>query len=139
VWINIYYLADCPSLSATAKRIKEVLTELGLAGKIREIPLSLTWAPFLHFDGSPTVHINGRDIEPSARTSKRVSFSYRTYRNGQQIERLPSKTMIRDALLEAQSNVLIIPIRKRDSGRNVQTRATATVVPLTSIRSDTCR
>jgi hypothetical protein len=57
--------------------------------------------------------VMGRDIEPSARTSKRVSFSYRTYRNGQQIERLPSKTMIRDALLEAQSNVLIIPTRKQ--------------------------
>ena len=139
VWINIYYLAGCPSRLATAKRIKEVLTELHLAGEIREIPISITWAPFLYFDGSPTVHINGRDIEPSARTSKRVSFSYRTYRNGQQIERLPSKTMIRDALLEAQSNVLIIPTRKRDSGLNFQNRAIAAIVPLTSITSDTRR
>ena len=111
VRINVYYSGGGFACAETVNRIGEVLRELGVAGDVRAIPINPIWASFLHFVGSPTVHVNGRDIEPSARMSSAVGFSYRTYRNGQQIEGVPSKTMIREALLEARTQVFVIPAR----------------------------
>ena len=107
VRIEIYYVAGCPNRQTPVNRVKAVLSALGVVGELREVQINPNWASVLHFIGSPTVHVNGRDIEPSARTSNEFSVSCRTYREEELVEGAPSKKLIRQAILEASA-----PLRK---------------------------
>jgi hypothetical protein len=49
------------------------------------------------FLGSPTIRVNGLDIDPASRSVTGAGFACRCYAGG-----LPSEDMIRAALLEAQ-------------------------------------
>jgi hypothetical protein len=100
VRVEIRFIGGCPNRRITVERISEVLKEMGVAAEIREVKVDPTWASVLGSLGSPSVYINGIDIEPSARTSNR-GLMYRTYRDGEQIEGAPSKQLIRQALLNA--------------------------------------
>ena len=104
VRIEIYYIAGCPNRRITEKRVREVLKELNIAAEVREVRVD---PPFVTpgFLGSPTVHVNGIDIEPSARTSKWMGLNWRTYREGSGIESAPSKQLIRQALIEADNSL----------------------------------
>src|ERR1700682_3134275 len=99
VRIEIYYIAGCPNRRVTEKRVWEVLKGLNLAAEVREVKVD----PLLAvpgFLGSPTVHVNGIDIEPAARTSKWMGLNWRTYREGSQMSSAPSKELIRQAILD---------------------------------------
>jgi hypothetical protein len=85
------------------KRVSEVLKELDLAAEVREVRVHPRSA-VAGFLGSPTVHINGIDIEPSTRTSKWMGLIWRTYREGDQMDGAPSKQLIRQALLDVGSS-----------------------------------
>ena len=100
VRIEIYYIAGCPNRRIMEKRVWEVLKELDLAAEVREVRVDPPFA-VQGFLGSPTVHINGIDIEASARTSKWMGLIWRTYRKEGQMESAPSKQLIRQAILEA--------------------------------------
>jgi hypothetical protein len=105
VRIEIYYTGGCPNRRITLKRIWEVLKELGIAGEVREVRVAPTVASAFGFLGSPTIHLNGIDIEPSARTSHWSGVRCRTYREGEEIDGAPSKQLIRQALLEADNSL----------------------------------
>ena len=100
VRIEIYYTAGCPNRRITEKRLGEVLKELDLAAEIKEVRVDPQF-PVPGFLGSPTVHVNGIDIEPSARTSHWSGSIFRAYREGNQIDSAPSKELIRQAILAA--------------------------------------
>jgi hypothetical protein len=103
VRIEIYYTPGCPNRRTTLKRVWEVIKELDIAAGVREVRVDPPFASAPGFFGSPTVHVNGIDIEPSARTSHWAGVMCRTYRAGEQIDGAPSKQLIRRALLEAGS------------------------------------
>ena len=104
IQIEIYYMAGCPNRRITEKRLREVLKEVELAAEIREVRVDPQF-PVPGFLGSPTVHINGIDIEPSARTSHWSGVRFRTYREGDQMNSAPSKQLIRQALLDADASL----------------------------------
>ena len=104
VGIEIYYTAGCPNLRITEKRLREVLSELNIAAEVREVRVDPQF-PVPGFLGSPTVHVNGIDIEPLARASKWTGLNWRTYREGSLIESAPSKELIRQALLDADASL----------------------------------
>ena len=101
ILINVYYRAGCPNRPIAVQRINEVLKESGIAGTVTQVQVHPEWEPALRFLGSPTVHVNGVDVEPSARTQQGPGVSCRTYREGALLDGAPSKEMIRQALLEA--------------------------------------
>jgi hypothetical protein len=104
VRIEIYYTAGCPNRRITVKRIWEVLKELGVGGEVREVRVD---PPFTSqgFLGSPTVHVDSIDVEPSARSSYWTGVMCRTYRDGEQIDGAPSKRLIRQAILDAGASL----------------------------------
>jgi hypothetical protein len=55
-------------------------------------------AKALNFIGSPTIRVNGLDIEADSRDVKETGFACRRYSGG-----LPSEEMIRAALKEARN------------------------------------
>jgi hypothetical protein len=101
VRIEIYYTDGCPNRSTTVKRVWDVLEELAVAGELREVRVHPPLASVRGFLGTPTVHVNGIDIEPSAQTSNWSGVICRAYRDGEQIDGAPSKRLIRQAILDA--------------------------------------
>jgi hypothetical protein len=57
-------------------------------------------AQALKFIGSPTIRVDGLDIEPACRTATAIGLACRRYVGG-----LPSAEMIRAALREARNDV----------------------------------
>jgi hypothetical protein len=97
VQIEILYFPGCPNHEPAVRRVRDVVAREGVAAEIREINVEdeHTGAQ-LGFPGSPTIRINGLDIEPAARGTKFAALTCRRYAGG-----LPSEEMIRAALHEA--------------------------------------
>jgi hypothetical protein len=105
VRIEIYYTPGCPNRRTTVKRVWEVLRDLDITGEVREVRVAPPLASVPGFLGSPTVHVNGIDIEPAARNSQWSGSIFRTYREGEQIDGAPSKRLIRQAILDAGTHL----------------------------------
>ena len=97
--IGIFFIEGCPGVSSIADNIKEVIAEEAVDA---EISLVLIETPEdarrLQFTGSPTVRINGMDIEPNRQAVKDYGMRSRHYNiNGKKSD-YPTKSMIRDAI-----------------------------------------
>ena len=96
--IEVLYFEDCPNYVPTIDRLRTVLREEGLSVDVREIEVKdASAAERFGFIGSPTVRINGLDIDAAARSLVGGGLVCRLYGGG-----LPSETMIRAALREAR-------------------------------------
>ncbi len=64
--IELLYWEGCPSYPEAKALLEEVLAERGLAGQVemREV-LTHEEAVALSFPGSPTIRVNGRDVDPA--------------------------------------------------------------------------
>lgn len=74
--IVLLYIEGCPSTPKTIERIRECTSELGVQIDLRDLLVRTqeeadTW----RFPGSPTIQINGLDIDSSARTSSLFGFT----------------------------------------------------------------
>ena len=66
--IEILYLDGCPHFPATVASVKRCLGQFGLIFPVIETRVTdQDMAVKVGFVGSPTIRINGLDIEPSAR------------------------------------------------------------------------
>ena len=96
--IEVLYSEDCPNYVPTLDRLRAVLREEGVNVDVQEVEIEDAFAAErLRFIGSPTVRVNGLDIETVARSSIGGGLACRRYAGG-----LPSETMIRAALREAR-------------------------------------
>ena len=78
--IQVLYFQGCPNHMPTVDLARQVIAEIGLDAEIEEVEVaSGDDAAQLRFLGSPTVLVNGVDIEASARTRADFGFSCRTY------------------------------------------------------------
>jgi len=96
--IGIYYLGGCPNRQTTVERVRKVLKQLNVVADVREFRVDNVLAPVLLFRGSPTVLVNGIDIERSAPTS---GVHWRKYTDGAVVEGSPPLQLIRQAILDA--------------------------------------
>ncbi len=102
--VEVFYIDGCPNRQPAVERVKELLHEFGLTGNMLEIPITeTTSATAVRFLGFPTIHVNGIDIEPSARTSSQFGVTCRMYWDGPEPAGVPPLDLIRRALLEAAS------------------------------------
>jgi len=92
----------CPNAQPTFQLVLQTARELGLDAKIKQISVNdQDEAEKLHFLGSPTVQINGCDVEVSRRLDA-ASFSCRVYRTPFGNRGVPPNEMIVEAIHEAQ-------------------------------------
>ena len=99
--IEILYIAGCPNYSPSLARLRNVLHEEGVSADLSEIEVKDdAAAKALNFIGSPTIRVNGLDIEVESRAVNEPAFACRRYAGG-----APSETMIRSALREAMRAV----------------------------------
>ena len=98
--IEILYLNGCPNHSPAVDRLRIVLAGEGLHPEVIEIEVrDESSARELKFFGSPTIRVNGLDIEAGSREVTETGFACRCYPGG-----LPSEDMIRAAVREARGS-----------------------------------
>ena len=96
--IEVLYFEGCPNYVPTLDRLRKVLREESVNVDVQEVEVkNAAAAERLRFIGSPTIRINGLDIEADARSGEGVGLACRRYADG-----LPSEEIIRAALLEAR-------------------------------------
>jgi hypothetical protein len=97
--ITFLYFEDCPSHDAALERLRQVLAEEGMQADIEVIRVETEeQAEHLHFFGSPTIRIDGQDIDPPP-PDVRFALTCRAYYLADgRISPLPSVEMIRRAL-----------------------------------------
>lgn len=98
--MNIRVLAfeGCPNDQPTISLIEEVLRENAIGASVERVEVTSETAGRLRFLGSPTVQIDGIDIDPSARNRTRFGMSCRTYPGSGGV---PPRKMIQEAIMEA--------------------------------------
>jgi len=106
VRIEILYFSGCPNHQPAVNRVRAVLAREGEFADLTEVEVpNPAAAQRLRFLGSPTIRINGLDIEKSARRSQFIGWSCRTYNHqGQQLG-LPPEEWIQAAIHEAKRQV----------------------------------
>jgi hypothetical protein len=98
--IEVLYIDGCPHFPATIDAVKKCLGQLGLTSPITEMNVSdRATAVSIGFLGSPTVRIDGLDIEPSARHRTSFGMMCRTYEGSGGV---PSEDLIRKAIKDAE-------------------------------------
>jgi hypothetical protein len=96
VTVEVLYVDGCPNVTATVDRVRIVCADIGVHDPITLISVSDYDSAQAHrFLGSPTVRINGIDIEPSAQSRSDYGLMCRTYPG---IGGVPSEEMIRNVL-----------------------------------------
>jgi len=96
--IEVLYFEGCPNHLPAVDRLRTVLRQEGVQTEISEVEVKdESAAKELKFFGSPTIRVNGLDIEADLRDVKDTGFACRRYSGG-----LPSEEMIRTALKEAR-------------------------------------
>jgi hypothetical protein len=98
VQVSFLYYEDCPSHDLALERLREVIAEEGLPGEVEVIKVETEeQARELRFVGSPTIRIDGQDIDPPG--DSQYTLTCRAYRlEDDRISPLPSNDMIRRAL-----------------------------------------
>ena len=97
--VRFLFYEDCPSHEPALERLRGVLAEEGIDADVEVVEIeSEEQAQELRFVGSPTILVNGRDIDPPPPHSHH-GLSCRAYRlEDGRISPLPSRGMIRRAV-----------------------------------------
>jgi hypothetical protein len=103
MYITFLFYEDCPSHELALERLREVLNEKGIDANVEVVKVeSEEQAQELHFVGSPTILLNGQDIDPPPPAS-RYALTCRAYRlEDGRISPLPSPDTIRQAIDAAE-------------------------------------
>jgi hypothetical protein len=98
--VEFLYWQDCPSHAEALERLRKVMGDIGDRSPI-ELTEVLTEndAERLSFPGSPTIRIDGKDVDPSGAEQMGTALTCRIYRlEDGRFSPLPSERMIRQAL-----------------------------------------
>ena len=78
--IEVLYFEGCPNVEPTVALARDVAAELGIDAEIRKVVLcDEADAVRLRFLGSPTVRVNGVDIDPEAVSRTVYAFGCRLW------------------------------------------------------------
>lgn len=78
--IELFYVRECPHRATAVQLVREVLLEQGMPTKIEEIEVGdAAQANALEFVGSPTIRVDGQDVERDVAGSGAYGLSCRRY------------------------------------------------------------
>ena len=102
--VELLYVDDCPNAGALEQRLRRALEDAGAGAELelRRVG-SAAEAVALRFLGSPTVRVDGRDIEPEALERRDWGLKCRLYRGADGLRGVPGDELLRSALDRGQS------------------------------------
>lgn len=104
--IQFLYFDGCPSYKQGLENLKQALRELALPEDFEMINMdSDKKAEEYSFIGSPTIRINGEDIDPRVKDAKVTSHKgCRIYQTEEGIKGAPTVEMIKKIIQETKEN-----------------------------------
>jgi hypothetical protein len=100
--VEILYFDGCPNHEPARVMVERVTSDLGFASELRLVHVADDEAAHrLRFLGSPTILVNGHDIEPGAAERRDYGLACRVYRTANGTSGQPDPAWLRDALLRA--------------------------------------
>ena len=101
--IEFLYWEDCPSHPEAWKLLQEVIAQEGLNVVAERIEVGTNEeAKALRFPGSPTIRVNGTDVDPPGAARMGTALTCRVYiLEDRRYSPVPSKAMLRSALASA--------------------------------------
>jgi hypothetical protein len=97
--IEVLYVPNCPNHAIALERLREVLSAESFQKHVSEVLVKdADMAQSLEFPGSPTIRINGRDVEPQSEKAAAFGLMCRLYPDG---SGAPSEQTLRAAIEKA--------------------------------------
>jgi len=98
--IEVLTFEGCPHAQPALELVERVVGQLGIEAHVRRLDVPDLEAAEAHrFLGSPTIRVDGRDVEPGADKRADFALSCRVYRTESGITGEPDERWLRDALL----------------------------------------
>jgi hypothetical protein len=102
VWIEILAREDCPSRGMAIAVVERVVAETGVSARIEVVDMtSEEQAHERRFPGSPTVRVEGRDVDQRLNGRAEFTLADRVYRTDRGLAGWPDAAWVREALLLA--------------------------------------
>lgn len=99
--IEVLYFEGCPNHVLAVEMVRDTLNSLGRRDEIHQVEVrTQADAEAIGFVGSPSIRVNGSDVEPWARTAKTIGLSCRTYFDGLCHAGVPSCELLCRAIKE---------------------------------------
>jgi hypothetical protein len=96
------YIQDCPHYQAMLALVERVRAELGIDSEVRtSLIIDQAAAEQARFPGSPTVRVDGHDVEPGNGPAAEYVVCCRLYRLEHRFAGQPEERRVREALLRA--------------------------------------
>jgi hypothetical protein len=100
--IEVLYVQDCPHYQATLALVERVRAELGIDAELRAtVIIDQAAADQARFAGSPTVRVDGHDVEPGSEPAAEYVLGCRLYRLEHRFSTQPEERWVREALQRA--------------------------------------
>jgi hypothetical protein len=100
--VEILYFEGCPNHEPALALVERVAAELGMEPEIELVEVPDADSATRHrFLGSPTVRVDGRDVEPGAEERRDYAFSCRIYPGESGFAERPQERWVHDALIES--------------------------------------
>jgi hypothetical protein len=100
--IEVLYVKDCPHYQATLALVERVQGEVGIDTELRTtLIVDQAAADQARFPGSPTVRVDGHDVEPGTEPVTEYVLGCRLYRLEHRFAGQPEERWVRQALLRA--------------------------------------
>lgn len=100
--IEVLYVQDCPHYPATLALVERVRAEVGVDTELRTGLIGdQAAADQAGFPGSPTVRVDGQDVEPGSEPATEYVVGCRLYRLEHRFAGQPEERWVREALLRA--------------------------------------
>lgn len=103
--VELLWFQDCPNHHVARTLLQEILTELAPGTAIDDLDATdPIVARRYRFPGSPTIRINGRDVDPSYQDSGDYTPRCRLYRTADGLRGVPERRWIEAALRASLSS-----------------------------------
>ncbi len=103
--IQILTIDGCPNAALAGERVAQAVASEGASADVEHVVVpTLEAARSLRFVGSPSVRINGEDVESEAQNRRDFGLTCRTYPVSGRLEGAPPEELIRAALRRRASH-----------------------------------
>jgi len=100
--IEVLYVQDCPHYRETLALVERVRAELGIDADLHStLVVDQAAADQARFPGSPTVRVDGLDVEPGSEPAAECFLGCRLYRLEHSFAGQPEERWVREALRRA--------------------------------------
>ncbi len=100
--VEILYFESCPNHEPARALVERLAAQLRIEPEIQLVKVADREAAIeLRFLGSPTVRVDGVDVEPGAEERRDFALACRIYRSEGGVAEQPQESWVREALTEA--------------------------------------